>query len=184
LAAQGMQATEALAEAVAAAIRALPGKLREVEVPRIKDSLEQVAVQLTAMAVRLRTLRRQLGEASVRLSDVSLQDSGTLIVDAFRTAARAAELLRPAETGFVRFVPRQIARPYLDGLTTIEIGLGAVRDLARVCVNALPEIGGSLKDVADDLGGAADLLDGTARAIRELANLVPSLSWRTDLRTP
>jgi hypothetical protein len=33
LGAQGMQALEALAEAVAAAIRALPGKLREVEVP-------------------------------------------------------------------------------------------------------------------------------------------------------
>jgi hypothetical protein len=182
--AQGMQATEALADAISAAVRGLSGKLRDVEVPRVKESLEQVAVQLAAIAGRLRTLRRQLGEASVRLSDKSLQDSGKLIVDAFRTATHVAELLRPVETGFVRFVPRPIARPYLDGLATIEVGLGAVRDLARVCVNALPEVGGSLRQVADDLGGAADLLDGTARAIQELANLVPSLSWRPDARTP
>jgi hypothetical protein len=181
LAAQGMHATEALADAVAAAIRALPGKLRDVEVPRVKESLEQVAVQLAAMAVRLRLIRVQLREAGVRLSDDSLQVSGKLIVDAFRTAAHVAELLRPIETGLVRFVPKAIARPYLDGLTTIEVGLGAVRDLARVCVNALPDIGNGLRDVADDLGGAADLLDGTARAIRELANLVPSLSWRSEV---
>jgi hypothetical protein len=182
--AQGMQATEALADAISAVIRGLPGKLRDVEVPRVKESLEQVADQLSAIAMRLRTLRRQLSEASVRLSDQSLQDSGKLIVDAFRTVTHVAELLRPAETGFVRFLPRAVARPYLDGLATIEVGLGAVRDLSRVCVNALPDIGGSLKDVADDLGSAADLLDGTARAIRELANLVPSLSWRPDPRTP
>jgi hypothetical protein len=180
LAAQGMHATEALADAVAAAIRALPGKLRDVEVPRVKESLEQVAVQLTAMAVRLRLIRLQLREVGVRLSDDSLQVSGRLIVDAFRTAAHVAESLRPIETGLVRFVPKAIARPYLDGLTTIEVGLAAVRDLARVCVNALPDIGNGLRDVADDLGGAADLLDGTARAIRELANLVPSLSWRSE----
>lgn len=181
---QGMQATEALAEALTAAIRALPGKLREVEVPRIKQSLEQVAVQLTAIAARLRTLRRHVGEASVRLSDPSLQESGKLIVDAFRMAAHVAELLRPAEAGVVRFVPRAIARPYLDGLWTIEIGLAAVRDLSQVCVSALPDIGGGLKDVGDDLGSAADLLDGTARAIRELASIVPSLSWRADVREP
>lgn len=184
LAAHGMQATEALADAVAAAIRALPGKLRDVEVPRVKESLEQVAVQLAAMAIRLRMIRGQLREAGVRLGDESLQTSGKLIVDAFRTAAHVAELLRPVETGLVRFVPKVIARPYLDSLTTIEVGLGAVRDLARACVNVLPDVGDSLKDVADDLGGAADLLDGTARAIRELANLVPSLSWRADTRTP
>jgi hypothetical protein len=181
LAAQGMQATEALAEVLTAAVRALPGKLREVEVPRARESLEQVADQLTAIAMRLRRLRGELRQAGTRLSDESLQVSGKLIVDAFRTAAHVAEVVRPAETGFVRFVPRKLARPYLDGLTTIEVGLGAVRDLARLCVNALPDIGNTLKDVADDLGGAADLLDGTARAIRELANLVPTLSWRSDL---
>ena len=58
-----------------------------------------------------------------RLSDESLQVSGRLIVEAFRTATRVAELLRPAETGIVRFVPSAIRRPYLDGLTTIEVGL-------------------------------------------------------------
>jgi Flp pilus assembly pilin Flp len=184
LAAQGIQATEALAEAVAATIRALPGKLRDVEVPRVRESLEQVAVQLTAMAVRLRILQRQLAAASVRLSDPSLQDSGKLIVEAFRTAAHVAELVRPDEAGWVRFVPKPLARPYLDGAASIEFGLAAVRDLARVCVGALPEIGNSLKDVAEDLGSAADMLDGTARAIRELANLVPSLNWRTELRSP
>lgn len=175
---------EALADALTTAIRALPGKLRDVEVPRVKDSLEQVAVQLTAIAQRLRTLKRQLGDASVRLGDPTLQDSGKLIVEGFRMAAHVAELLRPEESGWVRFVPKAFARPYVDGLTTIEFGLAAVRDLARVCVGALPEIGNGMRDVAEDLGGAADLLDGTARAIGELANLVPSLSWRTEPRTP
>jgi hypothetical protein len=177
LAAQGMQATEALAEALTAALRALPGKLREVEVPRVKQSLEQVADQLSAMAMRLRTLRRQLGEASVRLSDRSLVASADLIVNGFHAAAHVADLLKPAETGFIRYLPKTLSQPYLDGVSTIETGLRAVGDLTRVCVNALPEIGGGLKDVAEDLAGAADLLDGTARAIRELAALVPSLKW-------
>jgi hypothetical protein len=184
LAQQSMQATQALADALASTIRSLPGKLREVEVPRIKDSLEQVATQLAAIAVRLRVIRRQLAVAGERLSDESLQVSGRLIVDAFRTATRAVELLHPNEAGLVRFVPSAIRRPYLDGLTTIEVGLAAVRDLSRVCVNALPEVGGGLRQVADDLGNAADLLDGTARAVRDLASLVPTLNWRAELPTP
>lgn len=181
LAQQGMQATEALAGAIASVIRSLPGKLSDVEIPRLKDSLEQIATQLAAIAVRLRIIRRQLTFAGERLSDEALQVSGRLIVDAFRTATRAIELLHPDESGLVRFVPSAIRRPYLDGLTTIEVGLAAVRDLSRVFVNALPDIGGGLSDVANDLGNAADLLDGTARAVRELASLVPSLSWRPDL---
>src|SRR5262249_28607960 len=128
--------------AIASVIRSLPGKLSDVEVPRIKDSLEQVATQLAAIAVRLRIIRRQLTFAGERLSDEALQVSGRLIVDAFRTATRALELLHPNENGLVRFVPSAIRRPYLDGLTTIEVGLAAVRDLSRVFVNALPDIGG------------------------------------------
>jgi hypothetical protein len=179
-----MSETESLAEALTAAIRALPGKLRDVEVPRVKQSLEQIADQLGAMAVRLRTLERQLGAASLRLNDPTLQNSGQLITDAFRLAAHVAEQLRPEESGWVRFVPKPVARPYLDGWTTIEVGFAAARDLARICVSSLPEIGSGLKDVAEDLGGAAELLDGTARAIRELANLVPSMSWRTEPNAP
>lgn len=171
--AQGFQATEALADALASAIRALPGKLREVEVPSLRNNLEQVAEQLTAMAARLRTLRKQLGAAGDRLGDKALLASGSVIVAGLDAAAHVATLLRPDERGLLRLVPKPITQPYLDGVGTIEAGLRAASDLTRIFVAALPELGNALRDVSEDLDRAAELLDGTSRAIRELARVIP-----------
>ena len=171
--AHGIQATEALADAVASALRALPGKLREVEVPSPKQSLEQVADQLSALAVRLRTLRTQLAGVGERLREEALRTSGTVVVAGLDAVAHVAELLRPDAAGLVRFVPKLVSRPYLDAVATIEAGLRAASELTRIFVAALPELGNALRDVSEDLERAAELLDGTARALRELARVVP-----------
>jgi hypothetical protein len=169
LAAQGRQASEALSGALLGAFRALP----DMEVPRVKKTLEQVADQLGAIGERLRRLSGRLATAGSRLSEPALQTSGKLVVDGFEVAAHGVGLLQPEEAGLWRFVPPVIGQPYLDGIKTIHLGLSTASDLARLCVESLPDLGEGLSDVAEDLGRAADLLDGTKQTIRDLAGLFP-----------
>jgi hypothetical protein len=173
LAAQGVHATEALADALTSALRALPGKLRDMEVPRVKQSLEDIADQLRAIAERLRKLGKHLGQASLRLNEPALQQSGKLVVEGFVAAANVVRFLRPEDTGLVRFVPSMVSRPILDGLTTVRIGIEAAGDIARICVDSIPDMGEGLGGIAEDLGRAADLLDATSKTIRDLSGLVP-----------
>lgn len=173
LAAQGMQASEAIADALTSAIRALPGRLREIEVPRVKQKLEEVAGQLTAIAGRCRRLALHLKQASLRVGDTGLQDGGKLIIEAFDALAHVVGFLRPGEDGLFRWMPLVVARPYLDAVTRAETALRAAADLARTCVRALPDVSEGFSDVAEDLDRAADLLDGTSKTIRELSGLFP-----------
>jgi hypothetical protein len=173
MAAQGRQVSVAVTDAVLAALRGLPDRLRELEVPRAKHNLEDVADQLGKIAVRLRRLSGQLGEASSRLGEPALRNSGQLVVNGFVAAASGARFLRPNEQGAVRWLPRAIARPYVDGITTVYLGLSTAGDLARACVNALPGMGAGLGEIADDLGRASELLEATSKTIRDLAELVP-----------
>jgi len=173
LAAQGVHATEALAEALTSALRALPGKLRDLEVPRVKHSLEEIADQLSAIADRLRRLSEHLGRAGVRLNEPALQQSGKLVVEGFVAAANVVRFIRPDDTGLVRFVPNMLSRPVLDGLTTVRIGIEAAGDIARIFVESIPDMGQGFGSIAEDLGRAADLLDATSKTIRDLSGLVP-----------
>jgi hypothetical protein len=173
LAAQGVHATEALAEALTSVLRSLPGKLRDLEVPRVKQSLEEIADQLRAIADRLRRLSTHLGRAGLRLNEPALQQSGKLVVEGFVAAANIVRFLRPEDTGLVRFVPNMLSRPVLDGMTTIRIGIEAAGDIARICVDSIPDMGEGLGGIAEDLGRAADLLDATSKTIRDLSGLVP-----------
>jgi hypothetical protein len=173
IAVHGRQVSGAVADALVSALRALPDKLREFEVPRAKHSLADVADQLGKIAVRLRRLSGHLGEAGSRLSEPALQSSGQLVVDGFVAATSGARLLRPREEGVFRWVPRAIARPYADSITTIYVGLRTASDLARVCVNALPDMGQGLRDIAEDLGRASELLEATGQTIRDLSELIP-----------
>jgi ABC-type transporter Mla subunit MlaD len=173
LAEQGLQATEAIADALASALRGLPGRLRELEVPRVKRTLEEVADQLAAIALRLRKLSQHLEAASAGLSNATLQDSGKLIIEGFEAFASIAQFLRPGEHGVLRWLPRPVMQPYLDALGRIEAGLRAAGDLLKLGVNAVPSVSTGLKDVADDLDRAADLLHATSRTVRELSGLFP-----------
>lgn len=173
LAAQGIQASEAIADALTSAIRALPGKLRDIEVPRVKQKLEEVAGQLTAIAARCRKLAQHLRQASLRIGDTGLQDGGKLIVEAFDALASVVGFLKPGQDGLFRWVPVVVARPYLDAVMRAETALRAAGDLARTCVRALPDVSEGFNDVAEDLERAADLLDGTSKTIRELSGLFP-----------
>lgn len=173
LAAQGVHATEALAEALTTALRALPGKLRDIEVPRVKQSLLDIADHLGAIAERLRRLSGHLGRAGVRLNEPALQQSGKLVVEGFVAAANVVRFLRPDDSGLVRFVPAMFSRPVLDGMTTVRIGIEAAGDIARICVESLPDMSEGLGGISEDLGRAADLLDATSKTIRDLSALVP-----------
>ena len=169
LAAYGIQASESLA----AAVGALSGKLRDIEVLRVKENLTEVSAHLTAIAARLRRLSEHLGSASARFRDTILEDSGKMMADGFEAVANLIHYLRPDENGVIRFVPGLVTKPYLDVVRRAELGLRAAADLVRVCVNAFPEIGAGLKDISDELDRAADLLEATAKTIRELAQLFP-----------
>jgi ABC-type transporter Mla subunit MlaD len=169
LAAYGILASESLA----AAVGALSGKLRDIEVLQVQENLNDVSEHLTAISARLRRLSEHLGQASVRFRDTVLQESGTLMVDGFEAVAKLVHLLRPDETGVIRFIPGVVTRPYVDVVTRAELGLRAAADLVRICVNALPDIGEGLKDISEDLERAADLLETTAKTIRELGRLFP-----------
>jgi|WetSurMetagenome_2_1015567.scaffolds.fasta_scaffold671008_1 hypothetical protein len=172
IAVHGRQVSEAVTDALVSALRSLPDKLRELEVPRAKHSLADVADQLGKIAVRLRRLSGQLGLAGSRLSEPALRASGQLVVDGFVAAASGARLLRPSE-GLIRWLPRSLARPYVDGITTVQLGLSTAGDLTRLCVNALPDLGQGLREIADDLGRASELLEATGKTVRELSELVP-----------
>jgi hypothetical protein len=173
LAAQGVHVTEALADALTSALRALPGKLRVLEVPRFKQSLEEIADQLRAIAERLRRLSTHLGRAALRLNEPALRQSGKLAVEGFVAAASVVRFLRPDDAGLVRFVPNMLSRPMLDGMTTVRIGIEAAGDIARICVESIPDMAEGLGGIAEDLGRAADLLDATSKTIRDLSSLVP-----------
>lgn len=173
LAAQGVHVTEALAEALTNALRALPGKLRDIEIPRVKQSLEEIADQLRAIAERLRRLSQHLGRAALRLNEPALVHSGKLVVDGFVAAANVVRFIRPDDAGLVRFIPNIVSRPVLDGLTTVRIGIEAAGDIARICVESIPDMGEGLGGISEDLGRAADLLDATSKTIRDLSALVP-----------
>ncbi|HKU37379.1 MAG TPA: hypothetical protein VJR89_04510 [Polyangiales bacterium] len=173
LASQGVQATEALAEALTSLLRALPGKLRDIEVPSAKHKLEEIAEQLRAIAERLRRLGTHLSAASVRMNEPALQQSGKLVVEGFHAAANIVGFLRPNDTGLVRFVPGVLSRPVLDGLTTVRVGIEAAGDLARICIGSLPDMAEGLGGIAEDLRRAADLLDATSKTIKDLSALVP-----------
>ena len=167
------EASEALAEDLATVLRALPGKLREIEVPRVKKSLEDIAEQLGAIAARLRRLSQHLDRGADRLAEPLLQDSGRLIVEGFEAATKLASLFHPDEAGLFRYVPELFARPYIEATRRVEAGWRAATDLADMCVKAVPEIGKAMNEIGEDLGRAADLLDGTANTIRDLSGIIP-----------
>jgi methyl-accepting chemotaxis protein len=167
------EVSEALAEDLTAALRSLPGKLREIEVPRVKKSLADIAQQLSAIGARLRRLSQHLDRGAERLAEPALQDSGRLIVEGFEAISKLASLLRPGEASLFRYVPDVFARPYVEAITKVETGWRAASDLADIAIKALPDISAGMNDIGEDLGRAADLLDATANTIRELSDIVP-----------
>ena len=173
IASQGFQATEASIGAMVTALRGVTTKLGEIEIPRVKHSLEDVADQLGKIAERLRRLSGQLGTAGARLSEPALQTSGKLVVDGFEVAAHGARFLQPPDFRLLHWIPQAITQPYIDGIKTIHLGLSTAADLARLCVESLPAMGGGLRDIAEDLERAADLLDASRNTIRDLAGLFP-----------
>ncbi|MET0389306.1 MAG: hypothetical protein ABW321_25255 [Polyangiales bacterium] len=170
---QGMQVTQAVAATLSATLKALPGKLRELELPSASQRLEEVSDQLAKIGDRMKRLSDHLGRASRHLGEPALQTSGQLIVDGFEAAASGARFLRPSEKGLIRLLPRSLSRPYIDGITTISVGLSAASDLTKLSVGSLPAIASGLGDIAEDLGSAGGLLVATAGTLRELSELSP-----------
>lgn len=168
-----MQVTHAVATSLTATLLALPDKLRELELPSAKQRIEEVSEQLHSLAGRLRRSSGHLGLAGTRLGEPALQGSGKLIADGFAVSAQVLGLLRPREQGLVRFVPRELSRPYLDGLGTLQVGLNAAGDLVRLIASSLPSLSQGLGDIGTDLASAADLLDATADTLRDLSKLAP-----------
>lgn len=170
---QGMQVTEAVAAALVDSLSALPGRLRELELPSAKRRIEDVSEQLRKIGDRLQRLSRHLDRAATHLGEPALEGSGKLIADGFDAAAKVAGLFRPDEHGLLRLAPRALTRPYLDAVGTMLVGLRAAADLTRLIATSLPSTSAALKDIAEDLGRSGELLDATGKTLHELAELTP-----------
>lgn len=170
---QSLQITEAVTAALVESLTALPGRLRELELPSAKRRIEEVAEHLRKIADRLRRLSRHLGRAGTHIGEPALSGSGKLIADGFDAAATVAGLFRPDEQGLLRFAPRVLTRPYLDAVGTMHVGLRAAADLTRLVATSLPSVSEAFKDIAEDLGRSADLLEATSKTLRELSELTP-----------
>lgn len=170
---QGLQVTQAVASTLAGVLRALPGQLRELELPSARQRLVDIADQLQKIAQRLSRLSEHLGRAAGHLGQPALQGSGKLVVNGIDVAVKGLRLLRPDEGGLFRLVPRSLGRPYADGIGTLQVGVSAAGDLARLFVDSLPNISQGLGDIAEDLGRAGELLESTANTLRELSELSP-----------
>jgi len=173
VAGQSADATQALADAFAAALRTFQGKLAQVQLPRIQQSLEELADQLSAMSARLRTLGMRAQHASVWFCDAELYAQGKTVVDGFRVVAGLASSLRPSEHSVLRWVPERLSRPYVDAVERLEAGVRAAGGVADAIVNALPEVGGASNAVGEDLRQAGQVIELAARALRELARAMP-----------
>jgi len=170
---QSMQVTHAVAASLTATLLALPDKLRELELPSAKQSIEDVSGQLRALAIRFRRLSHHLGQAASHLGEPALQGSGKLIANGFAVSSHALRFLQPREAGLLRLVPRELTRPFLDGVGTLQVGLNAAGDVVRLVADSLPSLSQGLADIATDLASAADLLDATAGTLHELSKLSP-----------
>jgi hypothetical protein len=170
---QALQVTQAVASTLAGVLRALPDQLRELELPSARKRLEEVSDQLLKLAQRLKRLSEHLGRAGTHLGEPALQGSGTLIVNGIEVVARGLSLLRPNELGLFRLIPGSIAKPYSDSVTTLRVGVSAAGDLAKLFVSSLPSMSQGLREIAEELGRAGELLESTAKTLRELSQLSP-----------
>lgn len=172
-AAQGLQLTQAVASTLAGVLRGLPDQLRELELPSARKRLQDISDQLQKLAQRLKHLGQLLNGAGTRLGEPALQRSGSLVANGMAVVARGLELMRPNELGLFRFVPGAIAKPYADGVGTLRLGARAASDLTQMLVSSLPSLSGGLREIAEDLGRAGELLEATANTLRELSELSP-----------
>lgn len=170
---QGLQITEAVTVALIESLTALPGKLRELELPSAKRRLEDVSEQLRKIADRLLRLSQHLDRAAGHLGEPALSGSSKLVADGFDAAAKLVALFRLEDQGLLRFAPRALTRPYRDAVGTMHVGLRAASDLTRLIATSLPSASSALKDIAEDLSRSAELLDATGKTLRELAELSP-----------
>jgi hypothetical protein len=170
---QGIQVTEAVTAALVESLSALPGKLRELELPSAKRRLEEVSDQLRRIADRFQRLSKHLDRAAGHLGEPALAGSGKLIANGFDAAAKLAGLAQPDKNGLVRFAPRIVTGPYMDAVGTMQVGLRAAGDLTRLIATSLPSMSSAIKDIAEDLSRSAELLDATGKTVRELSELTP-----------
>lgn len=171
---QGLQITEAVTAALVESLTALPGKLREIELPSAKRRIEDVSDQLRKIADRLQRLSQHLDRAGGHLGEPALSSSGKLIGDGFDAAAKLVSLFRFDEQGpLLRLAPRVITRPYRDAVGTLHVGLRAAADVSRLIAGSLPAASTALKDIAEDLQRSAELLVATSKTLRELSELTP-----------
>lgn len=170
---QGLQITEAVTAALVESLTALPGKLRELELPSAKRRIEDVSEHLRKISDRLQRLSQHLDRAASHLGEPALSGSGKLVADGFDAAAKLVSLFRFDEHGWLRIAPRALTRPYRDAVGTLHVGLRAASDLTRVIATSLPSASVALKDIAEDLGRSAELLEATGKTLRELSELTP-----------
>jgi hypothetical protein len=169
----GRQITESITAALVESLTALPGKLRELELPSAKRRIEDVSEQLRKISDRLQRLSQHLDRAATHLGEPALTSSGKLVADGFDAAARLVSVFRFDEQGLLRLAPRVLTRPYGDAVGTLHVGLRAASDLTRLVATSLPSASLALKDIAEDLGRSAELLDATGKTLRELSELTP-----------
>ena len=170
---QGLQIRETVTAALVESLTALPGKLRELELPSAKRRIEEVSEQLRKIADRLLRLSRHMDRAAGHLGEPALSGSGQLVADGFDAAAKLVSLFRFDEHGLLRLAPRALTRPYRDAVGTLHVGLRAASDLSRLIATSLPSASLALKDIAEDLGRSAELLDATGKTLHELSELTP-----------
>ena len=170
---QGLQITEAVAAALVESLTALPGKLRELELPSAKRRIEDVSEQLRKIADRLQRLSQHLDRAATHMGEPALAGSGKLVADGIDAAAKLVSLFRPDEHGLISFAPKALTRPYRDAVGTLHVGLRAASDLTRLIATSLPSVSSAMKDIAEDLSRSAELLDATGKTLRELSELTP-----------
>jgi hypothetical protein len=170
---QGLQITEAVTAALVESLSALPGKLRELELPSAKRRIEDVSEHLRKIADRLLRLSQHLDRAAGHLGEPALSGSGKLVADGFDAASKLVALFRFEEQGLLRLAPRALTRPYRDAVGTLHVGLRAASDLSRMIATSLPAASQALKEIAEDLQRSAELLDATGKTLRELSELTP-----------
>jgi hypothetical protein len=171
---QGLQITEAVSAALVESLTALPGKLRELELPSAKRRIEDVSEQLRKIADRLLRLSQHLDRAATHLGEPALAGSGKLVAEGIDAAAKLVSLFRfDEQNGLFKLAPRALTRPYRDAVGTLHVGLRAASDLTRLIATSLPGASAALKDIAEDLSRSAELLDATGRTLRELSELTP-----------
>lgn len=170
---QGLQITEAVTASLIESLTALPGKIRELELPSAKRRIEDVSEHLRKIADRLLRLSQHLDRAAGHLGEPALSGSGKLVADGIDAAAKLVSLFRLEDQGVLRLAPRALTRPYRDAVGTLHVGLRAASDLTRLIATSLPGASRALKDIAEDLSRSAELLDATGKTLRELSELTP-----------